>query len=256
MFRRWFASTLAVGMFLIAAGRAASSRWNLPPSERLHYTVRWFGVGVVDAVFDLLEPERQGGVTTQTIAVVAQTRALPSRIYRVTNRYETRVDAATGTPLTYRTEINEAKFQERLHATYDAARRTARYRLSSPPKTWEQTTPGATHTLFSALYAVRGHDFNARPKMTFVVDAKGSYWETVAERVRTRTEKGTLFWDVEVRFKRLSDAVYPRQSDLLTDNLVDESSPLKLRIRQSPPLVTRMEYGAKGLRVAAVLDGF
>ena len=66
------------------------------------------------------------------------------------------------------------------------------------------TGPGATHTLFSALYAVRGHDVDALPKMTFV----------------------------------------------------DESSPLKLRIRQAPPLVTRMEYGAKGLRVAANLDGF
>ena len=100
VFRRWFASTLAVGLLLNVAGRASSGAWNLPATERLHYTVRWFGIGVVDAVFDLLAPERRDGVTTQTIAVVAKTRALPARIYRVTNRYETLVDMATGLLLT------------------------------------------------------------------------------------------------------------------------------------------------------------
>ena len=163
---------------------------------------------------------------------------------------------ASGLPLPYRTEIDEAKFKERFSASYDTARGTAFYRLSSPSKAWEQRTPGATHTLFSALYAVRGHDFDALPTMAFFLDAKGSYWSAVAERVKTLREKGVPFWDVEVRFKRLSDAVVPRQSDLLTDNLVNESSPLKLRIRQTPPLVTRMEYGGKGVRVAANLDGF
>lgn len=230
--------------------------WTYPKTERLHYTVHWFGVGMVDAVFELLPPERQGNVTTQTIAVLAKTRALPSRIYRVENRYRTTVDTKTGLPLTYHTEIDEAKFQERLSVFYDVDRGKAFYRLSSPSRAWEQTTPGAVHTLFSALYAVREHDFDVHPRMSSALDAKGSYWEAVAERVRTRTENGVLFWDVEVRFKRLSDALYPRQSDLLTDNLVDESSPLKLRIRRNPPLVTRMEYGAKGVRMTAILDGF
>lgn len=230
--------------------------WTFPKTERLHYTVRWFGVGVVDAFFELLPPERQGNLTTQTIAILAKTRALPSRIYRVENRYRVTVDTATGLPLTYQTEIEEAAFQERLSVLYDAERTKAFYRLSSPSRVWEQTTPGAVHTLFSGLYAVREHDFDAHPRMSFVLDAKGSYWEAVAERVRTRTENDALFWDVEVRFKRLNDALFPRQSDLLTDNLVDESSPLRLRIRRNPPLVTRMEYGAKGVRVTALLDGF
>lgn len=239
-----------------AARPVASGTWRLPETERLHYTVRWFGMGVVDATFDLLAPESHGGGQTQTIAVVAKTRSLASRVYRVTNRYETRVDTTTGFPVSYRAEIDEARFQERLSVSYDAVRQKAFYRLSAPPKAWEQDAKGSIHTLFSALYAVRGHDFDAQPTSAFVVDAKGSYWQATAKQVRTRKEKGSAFRDVEVRFKRLTDAVYPRQSDLLTDNLVDESSPLKLRIRQNPPLVTRMEYGAKGLRVTATLDGF
>jgi len=230
--------------------------WEYPATERLHYTVRWFGVGVVDAVFELLPPERHDEAITQTISVIAKTRALPSRIYRVTNRYETKVDTATGLPLRYRTNIDEAKFQERFTVTYDTVRQRALYQLSTPPKTWEQTTPQGVHTLFSALYAVRAHNFDAEPTMRFALDAKGSFWEAVAKRVRTRTEKGETYWDVEVHFQRMSDALYPRQSDLLTDNLVDETSPLKLRIRKNIPLVTQMEYGAKGVRVTAILDGF
>jgi hypothetical protein len=235
---------------------------SLPAQERLEYTVRWLGVGVVDATFELVSPASDDDHTVRVLRVVARTRALPSRIYRVENRYETVLDPSTGYPLRYEKECDEAKFQEFLQAEYDQERRRATYSLLHPAREWTQPLLGETHNLFTALYFVRGQDFGRTPTVSFLLDAKGVYWRATARRVRTLRVAGGRAWDVEVTFEQASAGDSPRQSDLLTDNLVQATAPLRLRIlaatdgTDGKPLVTRMEYNARGFHLRAVLRGF
>ncbi|MBM3214269.1 DUF3108 domain-containing protein [Candidatus Poribacteria bacterium] len=250
---------LAAAVLALLLSTASAAGWRLPQTETLHYTVRWVRIGVVDATMSLSPPTVIDGVPIQRLRVEARTRALPSRIYRVTNRYETDIDTRTGLPVAYRSDIDEAKFQERLDIRYAQRERTADYRRTEADRSTRQALPGETHTIFSALYRIRLHDFGSEPRLRFLLDAKGIYWRAEATRTDARRVSGGVVWDVETRFERLPGGSQSRQSDLLTDNLVVEGSPLRLRIlsrSDAPPLVTRMEYSAKGFRLSAELDGY
>jgi len=250
---------LAAAVLALLLSTASAAGWRLPQTETLHYTVRWVRIGVVDATMSLSPPTVIDGVPIQRLRVEARTRALPSRIYRVTNRYETDIDTRTGLPVAYRSDIDEAKFQERLDIRYAQRERTADYRRTEADRSTRQALPGEGHTIFSALYRIRLHDFGSEPRLRFLLDAKGIYWRAEATRTDARRVSGGVVWDVETRFERLPGGSQSRQSDLLTDNLVVEGSPLRLRIlsrSDAPPLVTRMEYSAKGFRLSAELDGY
>ena len=253
---RW----LAVAILAMALGRLVYAEpappWTLPDEEIVTYAVKWGRLTVVDAVFAL--ESRDLDAASHVISVDATTTAIPSRIYRVTNRYETVVDVRTGLPTSYRKECDEAKFQESVLVEYAQADRHAAYTVADAPAR-RSALVGDTHNLFSGLYYLRRHNFAATPKTDFHLDAKGVYWHARATRTRNLRTRAGEVWEVRVDFKRVAGLEEPLQSDLLTDNIVRGDSPLTLHIRPAsedegrPPMVVYMDYQVRGFRLTAEL---
>ena len=166
-------------VLLCAPGATAEPAWALPATETLTYAVKWGRITVVDATFSLEPPNADEA--TQVMAVDAWTTAVPSRIYRVRNRYESLVDTDAGLPTVYTKECDEAKFAESSRVVYDRVRSVAVYTRADAP-TREATVPAETHNLFTGLYLLRQHDFAAQPTADFHLDAKGVYWLARARR--------------------------------------------------------------------------
>ena len=232
----------------------------LPESEELAYSVRWSRLPVVDATFRL-EPTEDGvSGPVRRLIVEAFTKPLPSRIYRVDNRYETLLDVATGLPIRYDKNCDEAYFQEQATIIYAQAsgHRLRRLNGGSGPST--QSLLGPTHNLFSALYFLRQHDFRGDEPVRFLLDAKGAYWNASARRRRNLRTAHGFVWEVAVRFTLATGDEQSRQSDLLTDNIVNGDRPLILHIHppapgtDEPPLVVHMEYRGGGFHLAADLQ--
>jgi hypothetical protein len=250
----WRALTLLLALVCARDAVAAAAAWDLPDSETLTYAVKWGRLTVVDASFSL-EP-RDEATGTQVLAVNAWTTAVPSRIYRVRNHYESVVDIRAGLPLAYAKECDEAKFQESSRVDYDQGSGVAVYtRVDTPTR--DAPLPSKMHNLFTGLYLLRLHDFAAEPTADFHLDAKGVYWLARARRARNlRTADGDV-WEVVVEFERTGGLDEPLQSDLLTDNIVHPKNPLMLHIRAKgearPAMVVYMEYEMHGFRLKANL---
>ena len=251
---RWLPVAILAMALAARCDAAPTPQWPLPDEETLSYAVRWGRLTVVDAIFVLRN--RDTDAASHIIAVDATTTAIPSRIYRVANHYETVLDVRTGLPTTYSKECDEAKFAESSLVQYAQPEGSAVYtRLDAPTRRAELV--GDTHNLFSGLYYLRRHDFAAQPTTDFHLDAKGVYWHARATRTRNlRTDAGDV-WEVRVDFERAAGLEEPLQSDLLTDNIVRGDSPLTLHIRPAaegggrPPMVVYMEYQMRGFRLTA-----
>lgn len=252
---RWLPAVI-LAVALACPRDAAAASWSLPDDETLSYAVKLGGWTVVDATFTLRFRDRATG--RHTIAVEAQTTSIPSRVYRVTNAYETVIDVGSGLPRSYWKACDEAKFQESSFVKYAQADRHAVYmRVDAPTR--RAALLDETHNLFSGLYYLRQHDFGAEPTTDFHLDAKGVYWRARATRTRNlRTAYGDV-WEVRVDFKRAGGLAEPLQSDLLTDNIVRGDAPLTLHIRPAssdrtrPPMVVHMAYEVRGFGMTAVL---
>ena len=244
----------------VAHASAADAAWNLPTSERLMFSIRWSRLAVVDASF-VLEPPTEGLTgPIQTLTVEAWTKSLPSRIYRVENHYETIIDLATGLPVRYAKRCDEARFQEHSATTYAQAEGWRRYTSKTPPSETTQELLGPTHNLFSALYFLRQHNFRTQVPVRFLLDAKGASWQAEARRRRNLRTKHGFVWEVAVRFTMIDGDPTARQSDLLTDNIVNGDHPLILHIRppeagtDEPPMVVHMAFRGGGFHLVADLD--
>ncbi|MDA1192254.1 MAG: DUF3108 domain-containing protein [Candidatus Poribacteria bacterium] len=233
----------------------AAETWGLPERESLHYSVKWGRWTVVEATYDYTRPSPN----EVTLDALAWTTKLPSRIYRVENRFISTIDPKSGFPTRYEKRCDEAKFQEYSTVTYRQRERRADYSLEGE-RGWSQTLVEPTHTIFTAYTAWRLHDFGATPTLVFVLDAKGAYWRATAERRRNlRTDEG-IVWEVNVTFDLIEGDPNKRQSDLLTDNLVSGDKPLLLHVKSrniatgTPPQIVQMEYEARGFHLVATLD--
>ena len=250
------------GVFILLIAMASSPTAvgsSLPDVEELAFSVRWARLPVVDATFSLEAPEDGINGPVRLLVVEASTTALPSRIYRVDNRYETLLDMGTGLPIRYEKVIDEAYFKEKSAITYaqDAGQRLSTSGDASTPVA--QALVGPTHNLFSALYFLRQQNFRTDDPVRFLLDAKGIYWQAIARRRRNLRTKHGFVWEVAVRFTPLDGSAPAGQSDLLTDNIVNGDRPLLLHIHPSPPgseeapVVVHMEYRGGGFHLIADL---
>lgn len=144
--------------------------------EKLTYEVRWMGVPVGLARFDVKETSWINGRECYHIVATVKSNAFLSKIYRVEDEFHSYVDKEKLCSMRFIKKQSEGRYRSHEVVDYDHSRRKAVYKSMLNGTTKEFDIKEWTQDDLSSIYCFRIQDIDLNKKIFMDVNADEKNW--------------------------------------------------------------------------------
>jgi len=152
------------------------ARHDFRVGEKLTYEIKWMGVPVGLAYFNIKEIVEVNGRECYHIIVVVKSNTFLSKIYRVEDEFHSYIDKEKLYSLRFIKKQSEGNYRSHEVVDYDQEAHKAVYRSLRNGSVKEFTIPENTQDDLSAIYCFRIQDIDLSKKISLPVNADEKNW--------------------------------------------------------------------------------
>jgi len=208
--------------------------------EIIAYDLTYFGLPASSIVFETRSPCDSSKIL---IHAEARSSGLWSKLFRVDNRYQTRIDRRRLLPVEYSKQIDQKNVQHAWTITYHQDQQRA---VIDSARVW--SIPSDCHNFFSMLYRIRRFDFERGDSLVLNLDVETLLW-----RVTIRREAFEALSTPEGKFDAIKlacdfeplnpDYKRPWKTDVLTNRIARADATGYIWIsRDAPRVLLKIDY--------------
>jgi len=184
------------------------AKQELRVGEKLTYEVKWMGIPVGIAVFNVKEIAQINNRDCYHVVVSVRTNAFLSKLYRVDDEFDTYIDKEKLYTLQFIKKQSENKYKSCEVVDYDQEKHTAVYKSLLNDSTKDLVVLENTQDDLSCIYYFRMHNVNVGSQIAMNVNADEKNWiitiDVLQEGVMNLGRIGNLSaMEVEPRAKRV-----------------------------------------------------
>ena len=199
---------------------------SFPPNEKIKLNIYYLHLKIVNVSVNFSNEK-----DNKKITILAKSSGISNAFIKICNKYQC-VSADNFLPSIYMKEIHQSNYQEQCIIQYNHKTKEALKKDILNGVNEKYPIEDNTYDFFSGLFYIRSQDLQVNDSISFFVDANAIIWMTHAvmiKKEKIKTKIGTFdAIKCQITFERISKKERATNSDILTNNLMNEKNKLYL----------------------------